>query len=508
MPSLLDLPTELLVEIVQNTIPVDFEATALSCKTLFAASAPFLARYTTRRARYRNFVFSSPVEGKDRPEGADEDGSPQTGTCIRTTRGLLEKIAIDPSIAHYIQSIDLSGHEDEEEEEDDEDDEEQQSRAPEVPETLRNLVLTSPFIKDDAGDPEEWIEGIQNSTVDADIFLLTLLPQLRTMALRLCWDEVDHAYSLSGPDSARRWPVLKKITHQANRPREFADAPLSKLSALRPFLDSDYEEKCALTPLTPFLVINSVSQVSLSSCILLDDGYTGSAFESIFKCYSTNLRKLSLNSSVAGKEELSRLLSLIPNLEILEFSHQTKWHGCGYWWNFGAFLYTVQNICHKTLKELSLTYTDPVSENPAGATLMDMTRFEKLAVLSLSAEMLCGPPYDPSKGDLESDGEEARKAFGSPGWPRLIEMLPASIEKFNLHVCGYEDEDLKCISHLVRGLVRFRATRLPRLNQLTLFVHTDRLEETPTPKDALKVLRLAKDSGFSVLDSVTSKPLV
>ncbi|KAJ5512754.1 hypothetical protein N7463_002306 [Penicillium fimorum] len=506
MPSLLDLPLELLGLIVKETIPVDFEAIALSCKDLFAASTPFRAQYATRRKRFRDFTFSQKVEEILEVAEESESGESwdeitrETGIRITTTRGLLEQIALDHSLAQYIQSVDLRDHEDEEED-GYEDEELSDPLEAEVPEILKNLVLTSPFIQAFKGDPDDWIEGIQRSTVYADVFLLTLLSQVRTVALHPRWDEL-HPFDDNNLANKHLWPVLELIMHRANHVQEFPDAPLSKLSVVEPSRDSGYEEKSPLTPFVPFMAINSVSEVSLTSCLLIDDGYTGIPFNPLVECYSTNLRKLSLEMSVAGPEELSQLLSRIPNLEIFEFSHQTKWHGCGFNWNVGAFLDIVQNICAENLKTLSVTIF--TCWGNIGATLVDMTRFRKLAVLELDIDTLCNPPYDPSTGYINWD--ESESVPGSPAWPKLTEMLPASIETLNLYLNTFSDNHLKCITHLIDGLSDDRATKLSRLNKLSLFV---RMDSGPTiPDVALEALNAAKMSGFSIMELGKSVPLI
>jgi hypothetical protein len=75
MPSLFGLPLELLGQIIQETIPADFEVTTLSCKFLLAASAPFQPQYATRRKRFRNFTFSRKVEENlQGTEGSESGG--------------------------------------------------------------------------------------------------------------------------------------------------------------------------------------------------------------------------------------------------------------------------------------------------------------------------------------------------------------------------------------------------------------------------------------------------
>jgi hypothetical protein len=506
MPSLLDLPLELLVQIAEETIPADFEATALSCKTLLAASTPFRAQYATRRKRFRNFMFSRKVdqsqEGGENSHSGEywDEITRETGIRIMNTRELLEYISLDHSVAQYIHSIDLRGTGDEGEDVE-EDEEPSSSPAAEVPETLKNLVLTSPFIKAFAGDPADWIEQIRWSAIYADVFLLTLLSQVREVALHPRWDDLDPFDKHMNLTNGRLWPVLNLITHRANHAEEFPNAPLSMLSIVQPSRDFGYEERSPLTPFVPFLAINSVSEVSLTSCIFKDDGYTGIEFDPLVECYSTNLRKLTLESCVAGPEELSQLLSRIPNLEIFEFSHETKWHGCGHNWNVGAFLDTVQNACAKTLKKLSVTVSSLFGTQ--GATLVDMTRFQRLVELELDVDMLCGPAYDPSKRDWEFDEFESA---GTPAWPKLTDMLPPTIERLNLCLKTFSDDNLKCITHSIKGLSDTRVTKLPHLETLSLSVCMD---SGPTiPGVALEALNAAKRSGFSVLKLGTSTSLL
>ena len=140
---------------------------------------------------------------------------------------------------------------------------------------------------------------------------------------------------------------------------------------------------------------------------------------------------------------------------------------------------------------------------------MDMTRFRKLAELELDIDMLCSAPYDPSMRDLEWDESES---VGDPAWPKLIDMLPKSIERFNLHIDTFSDDHLKCISHLIDGLSDARVTKLPHLDELRLFVGMDLFlgmdPDMTIPDEALEALNAARRSGFSILKLGTSTPLL
>jgi hypothetical protein len=495
MPSLLELPLELLNQILKETIPVGFEAAALSCQTLYAASAPFRAQYATTRKRFRHFRFSKKDDDLSDSEDCWDKITQETGIQITTTRELLEYIALDHSVIPYIQSIDLRDHVDLEDDED-----LSASLEAEVSEPLQKLVLASPFIEAFKGDPDDWVRLIRRSGIYADVFLLTLLSHVRTLNMHPRWEEVDPLYGGDNLVYKRLWPVLDMITYRANNVEEFLDAPLSKLSALGPSREYGYDERSPLTPFVPFLAINSVTEVSLRSCLFIQDGYTGIEFDPMVERYSTNLRKLILDSCVGGAKELSQLLSRIPNLEIFEYCHETKWHGCGYFWNVGVLLATVQDICAKTLKELSVTTFE--MDGDSGSTLMDMTNFLKLAVLELEIDVLCNPPYDPSMKDSQCDDGVA----GNPAWPKLCEMLPTTIERLNLCLSTFRESHLECITHLIEDFSDARPAKLPHLKNLSISV---RMDFVPTiPDHALEILNAAKRSGFSILKLGTSISLL
>ncbi|KAF9882890.1 hypothetical protein FE257_004904 [Aspergillus nanangensis] len=507
MPSLLSLPMELLGQIVQETMPVGFEAIALACKTLHAASTPFQAQYAIRTKRFRDFAFSGRLQKNPEDDEESDSGeywdqtTQETGIRIRNTRELLEHIAADPTVAQYIQCVNL-GKVDKLDDEDEDEDEDEANEMPsprecEISDALRILVHTSPFIQAVGGNPENWIPGIRRSGVDADVFLMTLISQLREVTMHPRWDVLD---PFGRRNDERRWQVLKLLTHRANRPDEYPDAPLSLLSVVNSSREPGYEEKVPLTPVVPFLAINSVTEVSLVSCVFKDDGYTGNQFHPTMSRYSANLRTLDLDSCVAGVEELSQVLSRIPNLEVFRFSHETKWHGCGHNQNMGALLATVQDLCADNLRELVVSIVTPWGD--PGATLVDMTRFRKLAVLELDVDMLCGPAYDPSMRDLEGDQIEAHDG---PAWPRLVDMLPASIERFALNLSTFSDQHLKCVSHLIEGLEHGRASKLPHLEKLSLSVTGS---NPVIPDEAREALTAAKKSGFDILKWGTSTHLL
>ncbi|KAH8703178.1 hypothetical protein BGW36DRAFT_457508 [Talaromyces proteolyticus] len=515
MPLLLDLPIELLDRIVEETIPEDFEAVALSCKLLYSVSTHFLKKYNPRRKRFRNFAFSRKV---NRSKAGWDHVSNDTGFVVPDSRELLERIAAEPELVRYIRAIDLKWPEEEEEEgysdgsngeeneRNDESPAEPDERVP-LSDTLKQLVYTYPLLQEFDQDLEDWIHAIELAThpadedeaeVYAECLLLTMLSNLQKISLPRIWGhKMDPEDSRDSPGVKALEPILKYLVHRANNPEQFPDSPLSKLKIVNLTTGIGYEEKYALTAFTSFLAINSVSEVCLSNCIFKDDGYTGSTFQPLFNSYSHNLRKLELMASVAGPSELSELLLRIPNLQIFHFAHETKWHGCGHDWNVGAFFATVQEHCAETLQELSVCIIEQYGGQ--GTTLYDMTRFQKLSLLDMEIRMLCGPAYNPS---LRHDEEEDLPKRSS--WPRLVEMLPASIKKLNLYLNDFKDEKPDCLSHIFQGFKENREANLPHLQEVTLF--SPIVKQPKPPANVRRALQAVGDSGVSIVETQNRWP--
>ncbi|KAK8091464.1 hypothetical protein PG997_001825 [Apiospora hydei] len=95
--SLVDLPPELLLQIISETLPEGFESLALSCKAVYQLCTPFIKQHNLRRAQFRKFQYSPfPDSGQD-----------PLRTPIYHAYDLIERIAREPIVARYIQHADL-----------------------------------------------------------------------------------------------------------------------------------------------------------------------------------------------------------------------------------------------------------------------------------------------------------------------------------------------------------------------------------------------------------------
>jgi hypothetical protein len=87
------LPNEILLHILKDALPYDFESLALTSKHMYALASPLLARHNELRRKYRRF---------EQPH--DERHDSVNNMCVPE---LLLEIATDPIIARYIIHADL-----------------------------------------------------------------------------------------------------------------------------------------------------------------------------------------------------------------------------------------------------------------------------------------------------------------------------------------------------------------------------------------------------------------
>ncbi|KAK2751244.1 secreted protein [Colletotrichum kahawae] len=297
--ALLGLPLELLQRIIKETIPESIENVAVTCTTLHNASKIYLDEHNRLRKRYKHFSFSKYTLISQRGPRHTWKGhwdlvTQETGIELRGAAELIQEIVRNPVIPRYIQTADLKGSVGITDAPDDVIDEDP-AHQPIFPRfkdeavisELRNLLKDSPYLVEAGVNPEAWLSGMLDDTSGhAEVLLLTLLTNVRELALPQSWDQIPGRnsghlrYGEETPRSDRKiiWPVLDALVRRANDPT-IAEAGLSKLEIYRPFTGTGYECRNPMTVNTPFLALKSLREAYIGGCIALDDGYTGMPFD-------------------------------------------------------------------------------------------------------------------------------------------------------------------------------------------------------------------------------------
>jgi hypothetical protein len=262
---------------------------------------------------------------------------------------LLQRIAEEPIIAQYIEYADLkldaiSNI-----------DQDLRRQIWNLPE-LERLVNGSNYLTDASLDSSKWLEnmvggGIIGISLYASVLLLTLLPNVRELSLPELWKH------FPAPDNVEQkdlWTLMDMIQQKAAG-SHCAFAALSKLATINPSTGMGYDNRHALQTFTPFLALDSLRTFRAGSCIALDDGDTGIPFDIRYDSFGSNIECIELAGCCINATKLIKCISHTRKLKSLKIGQQTKWQGCGFQWDAGAFTAAIEQELCDTLEELSLS---------------------------------------------------------------------------------------------------------------------------------------------------------
>lgn len=185
--TLMQLPVELLEQVISHTLPEGFESLALTCKFLYTLCIPFLEHHNNLRWHFRDFRYcKTDISFRYHHELFR---FPDTAT---SAFNLISRIAIEPSVGRYILKADFSS------------DSRLYSRFtyPERlnttyedrDEAVRQLLADSSYLREAGLDWKEYysamMEDVNNCRYSqhAAAFVLTLLPNLQRFQPSRLWN--------------------------------------------------------------------------------------------------------------------------------------------------------------------------------------------------------------------------------------------------------------------------------------------------------------------------------
>jgi hypothetical protein len=444
------LPGELVDEIIQYTLPDGFESFVLSCKDIYRrARDGKIQRHNALRRRWKSTHIAV---------NADTHGE---------LFSLLYELALDSLSAKYIEYLDLwdphgtsNGMW-----RDIREDQEAMRRVMDM--VLRSKVLL--YLT------ELWHQMIsedQDSNDDgqpvAVVFLLSMLPNLRTLRLPQSWanltggvhgrEVLEHA-----PLNWYRW--LEEMVAMNQHGQDV----LSNLRTILPFMPEGYDSRSALDNIEQFMPLKNLTEMYLVSSISTEpDAYTGMPFNYRPRNinWTSHLTHVELAYSCIDADGVSAFLSNIHALEVFKYSHQTKWHGLGYDWNPGTLVEALARHSGQTIKELAITVETLFGDIINGAS--SFFSFPKLRKLECDILIFRGPA-------VESGQRRGMDPYVPPGetpWdeddiPCIGSMLPSSIEEVQLNT-DFPKPDESSINALLKNCREQRAARLIRLNKFVI----------------------------------------
>ena len=465
--SLYDLPDELLDHIIGLTVPEGIESFALSCKTIYNIAEPQITQHNTYKRRWKHFAYA-------------DFQLPEPGPTLRpqTALQLIHAIALDPLIAQYIESarlwVDpskiyrhrnlLSTA---------------QSRFEQDEASLtaiRRLLRDSRYLKAANQDPDLWLRRIQLDDKFADeaptnfatAFLLTLLPNVKALGLPQGWANLprpEEDYRAGQLDATQDiWPVLNAITRAANGATS-RNTALAKLERILPYANKGYDQRNALQELEPFFTAPSIKEVYACNCVAVDDGYTGILFSWRHSDLVSSLRKVELVACCIDSDGITELIKHTPQLKCLRYSHATKWHGCQFDWDAGAFVAAIGMHLGGSLTEFAVTIDCLYGDVETGVT--SMHDFTCLRNVELDVSLFCAPSID--SGERLGMSSTQGTTWEASKIPCLADILPQSVKSVDLFAGGKENVDhTAALRSLFSQSLDKQRSMLPKLERLAV----------------------------------------
>jgi hypothetical protein len=460
--ALLDLPVEILDEIIDLTLPSGIEAFALCCKAVYTRAATQIQRHNSLKQRWRCTAFSN-----NRRAG-----------ILR----ILYAISCDPLAAQYIESLDLYDR----------------GRIPgttsdddfplneEVKASIKKIISEAECFHCSGVDVDEWCEELwkeyergpdeesrgEEHALHTTVSLLGQLTNLTKLQLPPGWYDRSRQYEREEEQSMERrlLAVLDAIVKDANSDDRLGK-PLGKLEFIMPSMDEGYEERAPFQCLEPFIGLKSLKELYATSCLALDDGYTGIAFQWRIPEMNSSLRRVELTYCTMDDEGISQLLSHTPLLEVFKYHHETKWHGCGYDWNAGAFVEAISKHCGQTITDLAISLQDMYGDIINGVS--SFRSFLKLRNLEIDLGIFDGPPlgHGHEWGMAAESLPEGVEPWTVEQLPCLGDMLPDNILDVQINAIFAEKEVKQgplILETLLKQFPERRELRLKDMARLTI----------------------------------------
>lgn len=438
--ALMQLPTELLQQIIPHTLPEGFESLALTCKFLYTLCTPFLEHHNNLRFHFRKFEYNK--TNKDFREFRYHHDLLRFPDTATSAYSLISRIAIEPAVGRYILEADFSL------------DSRIYYRLPPTmlenvgfgiwrdrDEAVRQLFADSLCLKEAGLDWKEYYSAMMEDvnswrqSEHAAAFVLTLLPNLQVL--------------MPGFSGFRSPAPQKLITTvlQTTRQNPHGNASLAQVSA--------YSGSCDVPWVPSLLALPRIKT-------FWGRGYMGKAEDD--NCIESRYLRTDLDSKleVAGFDDASvdtvaiaGFLKHTPRLKSFTYLHSIKANGGHQVWDLCGFIAAVQREVGSHLEHLcAITLELRCLISPGKPYLRGFQRLRSL-VLPLDIVLCNLKAADPA-----DDGSLGSNSI-------LGDIVPASLSVLTLLSPGKSPHD-KALELLFRDFASQKQFQTPNLKKISL----------------------------------------
>ena len=445
---LMQLPNELLENIVRHALPEGFESVALTCTRIYALCTPFIEYHNKLRGQFRTFNYFR------------RDGHPDF--VIGTGFDLLTRIAVEPIVARYIREADFAR------------DgifrpcELVENTQPDGP--VGKLLAQSPYLKQAGLDWQQYFAKIMEEegpfgrwSPHAAVFLLTLLPNVEKLTLPA------RVGPLESTDK-----LIDAIVRKARRPSSLPyDRP--SLALCTTFHHSSALD---LDRVKAFLALPCVRRLCSSNCVAIkDNGRMSSLAQNWSYDLGQTLEVVDFSGCYIDHMAIADFLKLTSRLRSLRYTHMRKGdpEGPPQDWDICKFVTAIEREAGDHLMQLSIIMIEVRgSILPGRASLRGFKRLQTLefplevAVCNITAAVACqlAKAKEPmSGGSMDHQAPEAPHGDCAHESSFTGDLVPASVSQLSLISSG-TDEHAKALDVMFRDFAAEKDAWLPALQEI------------------------------------------
>jgi hypothetical protein len=439
-PTITGLPTELLHQIIPHILPEGFESLALTCRTLYELCTPFIEHHNYLCSQFQRFSYRETPRDPALPP-------------ITTAFELVKRIAIEPIVARYIRHADF-----------DRDTWPPRVRLPpHVPSVhhggpVVTLFADSSYLGQAGLDWKDYYALMEEDLKHHPIysqhtaaFILTLLPNIKSLRLPRLWKPLDKTERL-----------LHDIVRQTKQTNLLSDRPsLAQVARFESFSSLGAGHRFDLDKAVPFLALPQVRSFRGPSTVAIGDTMMVLASKAPFIRYGETLETAHLESCCIDDVAIADFLKHTPRLRTLKYSHLTRGGGCQDW-NICKFVTAIEREARNHLEELSISIRELRGSILPGKG--SMRCFQRLWKLEFPLEIaMCNIADAAARVTTTNGGTKGHTPDRSQ--PFICDLVPASVSQLSLLSSG-KDHHEKALEIMFRDFAATRDSQLPALKEI------------------------------------------
>ncbi|KAI0899310.1 F-box domain protein [Annulohypoxylon nitens] len=313
------------------------------------------------------------------------------------------------------------------------------------------------LIGEDLGRP-----GLHHYSQRAAAFLLTLLPNLKTLSLPQLWRPCEKTEKL-----------LDVVVRRARRPSCSWDKPsLAAVTRFSASSDVGYVEALYRHAL-PFLALPHVREFNAISSADAADSFITLAYQDSYSGYRETLKTVSFTNFFFDHLGVANFLSHVPRLMKLTYSHSPKMNGSEEW-NMSEFVTAIEREVGNYLEEFSISITDVQGSVAPGK--VSMRGFKRLKKLEFPLEIaMCNIADAESRLGIPPNSLISQEQHRGEHGLSVGDIVPATV--CHLSIILSSGMDAKILKVLFSNFAAMKDSHLPALKEIRLRLRSDSYEE-------------------------------